>query len=190
MHVLSRSCMASTFSWLWSLHSCFCTNLWISLDTTSTCRSLWRSLFLMYQGTLTMCLSALSWNRCIMSILLWCNPRVEYRMTKRVLGFVCIKEVWFHTCNCKFRQCFSALALGDTLKYGLISQGTPHRVLLKIWLFSCFLPVLICTYFCFSLYCGGFILFCTVCVCVCVCVYVWVLQCVCLWGFCNVWVFW
>ena len=48
MHVLSRSCMASTFSWWWSLPSCFCANLWISLDTTSTCRSLWRSLFLMY----------------------------------------------------------------------------------------------------------------------------------------------
>ena len=34
--------------------------------------------------------------------------------------------------------------------------------------------------FCFNLYCGGFILFCSVCVCVCVC----------LCGFCNVWVFW
>jgi hypothetical protein len=32
--------------------------------------SLWRSLFLMYQGAMTMCLSTLFWNRCIMSILL------------------------------------------------------------------------------------------------------------------------
>ena len=31
---------------------------------------------------------------------------------------------------------------------------------------------------CFNLYCGGFILFCNVCVCVCVCV--------CMCGFCNV----
>jgi hypothetical protein len=31
---------------------------------------------------------------------------------------------------------------------------------------------------CFNLYCGGFILFCGVCVCVCLCVC----------GFCNVWV--
>ena len=35
---------------------------------------------------------------------------------------------------------------------------------------------------CFNLYCGGFILFCNVCVCLCVCVFV----CVC--RFCNVWV--
>jgi len=68
MHVLSRNCMASTFSWMWGLLSCFCANLWISLDTTSTCRSLWRSLFLMYQGALTMCLDTFFWNRCIMSI--------------------------------------------------------------------------------------------------------------------------
>ena len=40
MHVLSWSCMASTFSWWWSLPSCFCANFWISLVTTSTCRSL------------------------------------------------------------------------------------------------------------------------------------------------------
>ena len=33
-------------------------------------RSLWRSLFLMYQGALAMFRSTLSWNRCIMSILL------------------------------------------------------------------------------------------------------------------------
>jgi len=62
--------MVSTFSWWWSLPSCFCANLWILLDTTSSCRSLWRSLFLMYQGALTMCLSTLFWNHCIMSILL------------------------------------------------------------------------------------------------------------------------
>ena len=37
---------------------------------------------------------------------------------------------------------------------------------------------------CFNLCCGGFILFCNVCVCVCVCV------CVRMCGFCNVWVFW
>jgi hypothetical protein len=48
MHVMSRSCMATAFSWWWSLSSCFYANLWISLDTTSICRSLWRSLFLMY----------------------------------------------------------------------------------------------------------------------------------------------
>jgi hypothetical protein len=34
--------------------------------------------------------------------------------------------------------------------------------------------------FCFNLYSGGFILFCSVCVCVCVC------ACVCMSGFCNV----
>jgi hypothetical protein len=39
---------------------------------------------------------------------------------------------------------------------------------------------------CFNLYCGGFILFCIVCVCVCVCVCVYVCMC----EFCNVWVFW
>ena len=35
---------------------------------------------------------------------------------------------------------------------------------------------------CFNLYCGGFILFCNVCVCMCVCVCVRVCMC----GFCNV----
>ena len=68
--MLSRSCTASTFSWWWSLSSCFCANLWILLDTQSTSRSLWRSLFLMYQGALTMLLSTLFWNHRIMSILL------------------------------------------------------------------------------------------------------------------------
>ena len=67
--MLSSTCMASTFSWWWSLSSCSCVNLWILLDTTSTSRSLWRSLFLMYQGALTMFWSTLFWNR-IMSILL------------------------------------------------------------------------------------------------------------------------
>ena len=49
---------------------------------------------------------------------------------------------------------------------------------------------------CFNLYCGGFILFCNVCVCVCVCVCmcvcmcVCVCVCVCVCRFCNVWVFW
>jgi hypothetical protein len=60
---------------------------------------------------------------------------------------------------------------------------------------------------CFNLYCGGFILFCNVCVGVCLCVCVWVgfvmcgLMCVCGGGFvmcglmrvcrfCDVWVFW
>jgi len=70
MHLLSRSCSAPTFSWWWSLPSCFCANLWISLVTTSTCSSLRRSLFLMYQGALTMCLSTLFWNLCIIFILL------------------------------------------------------------------------------------------------------------------------
>jgi len=70
MHVLSRSFMALTFSWWCSLPSCFCANFWISLVTTFTCRSLWRSLFLMYQGALTMCLSTLFWNLCIIFILL------------------------------------------------------------------------------------------------------------------------
>jgi len=69
MPMLSRNCMASTFSWWWSLSSCFYANLWISLDTASTSGSLWRSLFLMYQGALTMLLSILFSNRCIMSIL-------------------------------------------------------------------------------------------------------------------------
>ena len=32
--------------------------------------------------------------------------------------------------------------------------------------------------FCFNLYCGGFILFCNVCVCVCVCVCVGFVMCV------------
>jgi hypothetical protein len=51
--------------------------------------------------------------------------------------------------------------------------------LIILWLFH-FGYILHCD--CFNLYCGGFILFCNVCVCVCV----WV--CVC--GVCNVWVFW
>ena len=40
-----------------------------------------------------------------------------------------------------------------------------------------FLPIILLFLygFCFNLYCGGFILFCTMCVCVCVCVYEWVL---------------
>ena len=38
---------------------------------------------------------------------------------------------------------------------------------------------------CFNLHCGGFIMFCNVCVCVCVCV-----VCVCVCRFCNVCVFW
>ena len=70
MPMLFRSCMASTFSWWWSLSSCFCANLWISLDKTSTSRSLWRSLFLMYQGAMTMFRSTLFWNHCMMSMLL------------------------------------------------------------------------------------------------------------------------
>ena len=74
MPVLSRSCTASAFSWRWSLPPCFCANLWISLDTTSTCSFLWKSLFLMYQGALTVYLSTLFWNRCIMSILLCLVP--------------------------------------------------------------------------------------------------------------------
>ena len=39
---------------------------------------------------------------------------------------------------------------------------------------------------CFNLYCGGFILFCNVCVCVCVCGFYNVCVCVCMCGFCNV----
>jgi len=70
MHMLSRSRMATAFSWWWSPSSCFCANLWISLDTTSTSRSLWRSLFLMYQAALTMFRSPWFRNRCIISILL------------------------------------------------------------------------------------------------------------------------
>jgi hypothetical protein len=38
----------------------------------------------------------------------------------------------------------------------------------------------------FNLYCGGFILFCNVCVCLFVCVCVVVCVCVCMCGFCNV----
>ena len=94
MPMLSRSCMASTFSWWWSLSSCFCANLWISLYTTSTSRSLWGSLFLMYQGALTMFPNTLFWNCCIMSILL-CLVQIWYRMSKRVLIFVCIEEVCY-----------------------------------------------------------------------------------------------
>ena len=48
----------------------FGANLLISLDTTFTCRSLWRLLFLMYRGSLTMFLRTLFWKPCIMSILL------------------------------------------------------------------------------------------------------------------------
>ena len=59
MPILSRSWMASTFSWWWSLPSYFCANLWILLVTTSTCRSLWRSLFLTHQSALTKFLSTL-----------------------------------------------------------------------------------------------------------------------------------
>ena len=95
MPMLSRSSMASTFSWWWSLSSCFCANLWISLDTTSTSRCLWRSLFLMYRGALKMFRSTLFWNRCIMSILLWRNPTVGYRMYKQVSVFVCIAVVCY-----------------------------------------------------------------------------------------------
>ena len=70
MPALSKSSMASTFSRWWSLPSYFCVNLWISLDSTFTCRSLWRSLFLTYQGAMTMFLSTFFWKRCIISILL------------------------------------------------------------------------------------------------------------------------
>ena len=70
MPMLSRSCTASNFSWWWSFFSCFCVNFWTSLDTMSTPRSLWRSLFLMYQGALTVFLSTLFWILCIVSILL------------------------------------------------------------------------------------------------------------------------
>jgi hypothetical protein len=49
----------------------------------------------MYQGALTMFLSTLFWNRCIMSISLWCNPTVGYSMSKRVLVFACIDEVCY-----------------------------------------------------------------------------------------------
>jgi len=87
MHVLSRSFLASTLSWWWSLPSCFCAKLCISLDTTSTCKSLWRSLFLMYQGALTMCLSTLFWNRCIMSILLCLvQPQSNWRQWNETNG--------------------------------------------------------------------------------------------------------
>ena len=95
MHVLPRSCRASAFSWWWN-PSCFCANLWISLDTTSNCRSLWRSLFLMYQGALTACLSTLFWNLCIMSILLCLvQPQNWIPKYKRVLGFVSIRWVCY-----------------------------------------------------------------------------------------------
>jgi hypothetical protein len=45
----------------------------------------------MCQSALTMFLSTLFWNRGIMSILLWCNPRFGHRTSKRVLVFVCIE---------------------------------------------------------------------------------------------------
>jgi hypothetical protein len=70
MSMLSRSRMASAFSWWWGRPLCFWANLWISLTTASTSRSLWRSLFLMYQGALTLFLSTWFWNRCILSMLL------------------------------------------------------------------------------------------------------------------------
>ena len=110
MHVLSRNCMASTFSWWWILPSCFCANLWISLDTTSTCRSLWRSLFLMYQVALTMCLSTLFWNRCtcVMSILL------------------CLLQLqsWIPYVQTGFRICLSMMSLlwRDSEKFLPVSQ--------------------------------------------------------------------
>jgi len=95
--MLSRSCMASTFSWWWSLSSCFCANLWISLDTTSTSRSLWSSLFLMYQGALTMFRSTLFWNRCIMSILLClAQPQIwmPYVQTSFSICLYCSSLLW------------------------------------------------------------------------------------------------
>ena len=96
MHVLSRSCMASLFPWWWSLPSCFCANLWISLDTTSNCRSLWRSLFLIYQGALTMCLSTLFWNLSIIFILL-CLVQPHSWIPYVHTGFsMCSKYICFH----------------------------------------------------------------------------------------------
>jgi hypothetical protein len=86
MPMLSRSCMASTFSWWWSHFSCFCANLWILLDTASTSSSMWRSLFLMYQGALTMFLNTLFWNRYIMSILL-CLVQPKSLITYVQTGF-------------------------------------------------------------------------------------------------------
>ena len=73
-----------------------CANLWISLDTTSTSRSLWRSLFLMYQVALTMfrsiCSGIVVW---CLYYFVWCKPRVGYRMSKRVSVFVYIVVVCY-----------------------------------------------------------------------------------------------
>ena len=79
---------------VWLQRSCdggaFCANLWISLDTTSTSRSLWKSLFLMYQGALTMFRSTLFWNRCMMSVLLCLvQPQIIYKWSWSILTFFC-----------------------------------------------------------------------------------------------------
>ena len=58
------------------------------------------------------------------------------------------------------------------------SEGPVKNGVLYLWINNIRkLVLLLFLYaFCFNLYCGGFILFCSVCVCVCVCVS----------GFCNV----
>jgi hypothetical protein len=95
MPMLSRCCMASAFSWWCSVTLCFCANLCISLDTTSTSRSLWRSLFLMYQCALTMFLSTLFWNRCIMSLFL-CLVQPQIWIPHVQTGSnICIEEVCY-----------------------------------------------------------------------------------------------
>ena len=76
-------------------------------------------------------------------------------------------------------------------------QWSEVKFLLKMVCYTCELKILETVYcsfppivllflyaFCFNLYCGGFILFCDMCVCVCV--YECVCVCVCACGFCNV----
>ena len=61
------------------------------------------------------------------------------------------------------------------MSYGevLVDKGATYSRVTILRAFDCIVTVsfgyiLYCV--CFSLYCGGFILFCNVCVCVCVCV--------------------
>jgi hypothetical protein len=66
-----------------------------------------------------------------------------------------------------------AVCIRVTLYYGYV---------IILWLFHLGISCTVC----FNLYCGGFILFCNVCVYVCVCVCV----CVCVYVYVYVWVFW
>ena len=68
--LLSSSWIASTLLWWRSLSPCFLANRLISAITIYILRSLWRPVFRMYQGALTVSLRTLFWNLCIMAMLL------------------------------------------------------------------------------------------------------------------------